>query len=467
MRKLLTIILLALVQHTSAQTLEARFSALAGSGDQLPFWLWANQLGRYDREDPAILGFGLDGRYIHNWDNSDLGVSLGGSFDVLIHSKNPVRYTELYGGMHWKFLEINGGAFADQENYLGLSATNGNLASSRNARPHPKIRAGFNRFVPLFFKWFSVYGFYEEGLLNDERYVINTHLHRKAFYSRFGTPETLTFTLGIEHFVMWGGTHPVYGKLPGWESYFDYVLGKSGGDNALVTDQLNVLGNQYGVYQLQLKKEWSNYTISYYMSHPFDDHSGMELENISDNLYGLFIMSKASDAILKGITIEYYQTTDQSGAFHQVLQPDGTRVGHGRDNYFNHGIYQSGASYFQHGMVSPFFEPERIENGVSMGFISTRFKGVHMGATGKIPADFTWKMMFSYVSNFGNYTNDGEDSFVPHRKQLSSLIQMEWQPSKKPFTVGSAVAADYGSVYDDGINTLRLGIMVYMKWIIF
>lgn len=469
MKRIFIIIISVLVVHQiNAQSLEARFSALAGSGGQLPFWLWANQLGRYNRTDPGVANLGLDGIYIHNWEATGLGVKVGGSFDVLLKSQaqEPVRFTELFGGVNWKFMELTAGAFADEEKFMGLSASNGNLASSGNARPHPKIRAGFNRFVSIL-PWFSVNGFYEEGFLNDDRYVMDTHLHRKAFYFRLGKPASLQFTGGLEHFVMWGGTHPVYGELQGWSNYFDYVLGRSGDENALVTDQINVVGNQYGVYQLEIQKDWEGFSASFYMSHPFDDHSGMELENLPDNLYGLFIKNKKNGAVLEAVSLEYYNTRNQSGAFHMAPQPDGTLAGHGRDNYFNHGVYQSGATYRQFAMVSPFFEPQVMNEGISLGFASTRFSGLHLGASGNISESFNWKTMLSYIDQSGNYNNEGKDSYEPHRKQLSSLFQLEWHAADKPFRIGSSFAADSGSTFDNGNQTTRIGLQGYLIWSIF
>lgn len=465
-RYVFVFIFLLIQQFSHAQTLEASFTTLAGSKDQLPFWLWAGQLGRYDREDAANQRFGLEGVYVRNFGKSGLGFEAGGSFDAFIYSDNPFRFTELYGKIHWNFLELSAGAFADQEKYMGLSASNGNMASARNARPHPKLRAGFNRFVPLVFPWFSIYGFYEEGLLNDKRYVSDTHLHRKALYVRLGSADNLSFTGGLEHFVMWGGTHPVYGKLPGWESYFSYVFGMAGGNNALQTDQLNVLGNQYGVYQLDIRKKWKDYSLSFYLGHPFEDHSGMELENLPDNLYGLFFENRHENAILQGASLEYYYTQNQSGAFHMALQPDGARKGHGRDNYFNHGVYRSGASYQQTAMVSPFFGPEIRNDSISTGFLSTRFSGVHLGARGDISESFHWKGMISYIKHLGNYTTDGLDSFDPPRKQFSSLVGIEWKEPGSPVSLGGSFAFDSGSVYDAGTQTKRLGISVSIRWAI-
>ncbi|WP_167618019.1 capsule assembly Wzi family protein [Maribellus sediminis] len=447
----------------SAQNLQLESNTLAGSNGQLPFWLWANQLGRYDRNNNFIQHFAINGDYGQQISNSDFGFQVATKLDLLLADNNSLRFTELYGELYWRSVQLTAGAVAIPEKYNGLSASNGNLADTRNARPHPAIRVGFKRFVPVFVKWFSIYGFYEEGLLNDDRYVEDTHLHRKAFYFRFGTEETITFTGGLEHYVMWGGTHPVYGELPGWESYFDYVLGRPGGKNDLMTDQLNVMGNQYGTYQLEIRKQWTNFNSVFYVSHPFDDRSGMELENYRDNLYGFFVEINKDEPLIKGILLEYFYTKNQSGPFHLVAQGDGTNSGRGRDNYFNHGVYRSGATYQQFGMVSPFFAPVIIEDGISKGFESTRFSGWHFGATGFLPKSFSWKAMLGQTNHFGQYNKNGEDSFQPAKKQFASYFQLQWQSTKLPLQIGTVLAADKGDLFDTS-ETSRLGFQMSITW---
>ena len=462
-RLLLFAFLFLSVYQGSGQNMDLRFHTLAGTNNRLPFWLWANQLGRYTSENETIQNLEFNGNYNKTIGESAFCISSGVRLNLLLANDNNIRFTELYGGLEWKSLQLNFGAFADQERYEGLSTTNGNMAASRNARPHPKIRAGFNRFVPVN-TWFSIYGFYEEGLLNDNRYVENTHLHRKALYLRFGKAASWQLTAGLEHFVMWGGTHPTYGELQGWEAYFDYVLGKAGGENALPTDKANVAGNSYGTYQLEIKKEWNRFTATFYLSHPFDDKSGMEWDNYKDNLYGLYLTGKSERSLIKSLLLEYFHTKNQSGSTHLVPKPDGKLHGRGLDNYFNHGVYRSGVTYHQMAMVSPLFGPLNDSEGISMGFENTRFSGFHIGAIGFLSESIRWKTMLTYSNNFGQYKSGGLDTYQPSRKQAMSLLELSWQPYGKDLEFGASVAADHGSLYDQGKSTTRLGAMLSVRW---
>ncbi|HYQ57489.1 MAG TPA: capsule assembly Wzi family protein, partial [Draconibacterium sp.] len=358
------------------------------------------------------------------------------------------------------------GAFPEKERYAGLSTTNGNLAASRNARPHPRLRVGFNRFMPVLVDWFSINGFYEEGLLNDNRYVEDTHLHRKALYLRFGKPETVQVTGGLEHFVMWGGTHPEYGELQGWESYMDYVTGSAGDENALMTDQLNVVGNGYGVYQLQVSKVWEKLKTTLYVSHPFDDRSGLRLTNHPDNLLGIHLAFQKEMALIQNVVFECFNTKNQSGQIHLVEGTDGKVHGRGRDDYYNHGVYRSGATYHQMAMVSPLFAPVIVEEDISKGFESTRYTGFHLGADGFFLENWGWKGLLTYTNNFGKHDGNYESTLDPSRKQGSALGELYWHPQQKKFSIAASIAADHGSLYDNGSSTTRLGAMLSFRYIL-
>ncbi len=457
---LFAITLLSAVCTTSfSQSLDINFNTLAGSKGQLPFWLWANQLGRYDQYSENIQHLGFFGNYQHHIRNSNISFKATTDIDVLITNENEIRITQLYGEINWRFLCLQVGTFPDKEVYGGLSTTNGNMSASLNARPYPRIRVGFNRYAYIT-KWLGIYGFYEEGILNDNRDVDNTQLHRKAIYVRLGETQYIQLTGGIEHFVMWNGISPKYGKLQGWDTYFDYILGHRGNKNSLMTDQLNVVGNSYGSYQIKIAKSWRSLDATSYLSHPFDDHSGMVLQNYRDNLIGLFININREYPILKNIVAEYFYTKHQSGRYHLTEAPEWYKHKGGRDDYYNHGVYSSGATYHQMAICSPLFGPVNIEDGISMGFDNTRFAGFHIAAKGFINKSNQWKAIFTYSENYGVYTPEGITTYQPSRSMIATYLQLKHKIEKLPLSITLSTAIDHGSLYDDGENTTRIGGML-------
>lgn len=466
-KQLLSLFLMLItVSSVYAQSVSLDYNTLAGTKNQLPFWLWANQLGQYERNSSCIQNLGLNALYQQKSSESDFTIEAGLDLDLLLADNNDIHFTQLFAGFSWKFLQLQIGAFADEECYAGLSISNGNLAAARNARPHPRLRAGFNRFVPLIAKWLYIKGFYEEGLLNDRRTVDNTHLHRKALYLRFGSSKTIEITGGLEHFVMWGGTHPVYGELQGWDSYIDYISGKAGDENSLMTDQLNVLGNGYGVYQLQLKKNWDKIYTSLYVSHPYDDRSGLRLTNHLDNLWGIHLAFQKKNTLISNLVMEFFNTKNQSGRIHLVEGADGKIHGRGRDDYFNHGVYQSGATYHGMSMVSPLFAPITLAEGISKGFESTRYTGFNLGANGSLSQTVEWKSLICYTNNLGKHDGSGGSTLSPARKQVSALGKIYWYPKEKSFNISTSLSADYGSLYDSGTTTTRMGAMLSICYVL-
>jgi len=116
-----------------------------------------------------------------------------------------------------------------------------------------------------------------------------------------------SLSLGLEHYVFWGGVSPIYGQLPEWNEYFRYVFGMTGGEAANLTDQANASGNQLGSYNLEINKDWQTASVSFYWNHPYEDRSGRELANIRDGLWGAHLGMKNREAFITDIVYEYTQ----------------------------------------------------------------------------------------------------------------------------------------------------------------
>jgi hypothetical protein len=377
---------------------------------------------------------------------------------------NYLQLNRAFAGLSWKGWEIKGGLFYDDIYYAGLSTTNGNLARSQHARPVPKIRiatVGYKK-LPFFKKWFRFKAEYDEGFLNDERYVDGAHLHHKSLYGEFRVAKDLNFYMGLEHYVMWGGTsqNDKIGQLPeDWCSYWRYVLALPGSDKFLETDKKNISGNQLGTYQFEIKKDFKSLSTSIYLSHPWEDNSGLIWRNWRDNLIGIHFHFNKEKKLISDIVYEFTNTRNQSlkDSLYNWDSANGRWRTNEVDNYFNHGIYKSGFTYRQMGLNSPLFFPVTISNGISMGFRSTRFVSHHLGLKGNISRFLYWKGLLTFVQHLGNYTQP----YDPDENQFSGLLDLKYKNPDFPVDLSLSVAADLNNIVG---NNLGFQLTISKSW---
>ncbi|TKG91889.1 hypothetical protein EYV94_19935 [Puteibacter caeruleilacunae] len=426
---------------------------LIGSKGKLPFWLWVNQMGRIEQNEDLSQNFELSYKNNSTTPHSGLSYSYGGRVNANISADQDVDLNELFGGLIYKKIFLKVGKWNDIQLFDGLSSSNKNLISSRNARSYPKLRVGLNDFVG---RKFRIKAFWEEGLLNDKRWVDDTRLHHKALYCQFGKIENLQITFGGEHLVMWGGRSTSEGELPSsFSDYLRVIRGKSGDNNSLAIDQANVMGNHLGVYNLSIEKSFISYDIEFYLSHPFEDNSGMELDNYKDNLYGIHFKNNKKESVLQNVVLEHLYSKNQSGKQH-LVKKSGTDVatGRGRDRYYNHEVYSSGFTY--HGMVmtSPLFGPVQYnEDGIPIQITNNLISAWHLGMNGYLNEQLKWELKLTHSKNGGTM-----DVYYPsNRSQFSSLLGFSYQCPKLPMTLKLDMALDKGELWDDGVDTTRFG----------
>jgi hypothetical protein len=424
---------------------------LASSGEDLPFWMTSNQNGVYTQLNSSYVLFqaglsrSLDRDILKKW-----GYAYGANMVYGIAGKSDFHPNEYWAGVRFHQLILKAGAQSDPIIYGGLSSTNGNMYRSRNARPVPGLSLSTNGYIPFLFakKWFSFRFLYEEGILKDKQFVTDAHLHRKNLYLRFTPSPSLSFSLGLEHYVFWGGYSSKYGQLPEWSQYWRYIGGFAGGAGATLNDQMNASGNQLGSYNFELKKDWKTKSATFYWNHPFEDRSGMELDNLRDGLWGIYLLTHKRSSLITDIVYEYMNTRNQSGSIHpnsHITPGDPNKMtGRGRDNYFNHGIYTSGFTHYQHMMGSPLFVPTIDANGISTGFESTRMWMHHLGISGALGDGFFWKSLMTFSRNFGTY----EKPYSVPLNEFSFLAECSYAGAKLPFVVKAGLAGDYGERFE-------------------
>lgn len=436
-------------------------STLAATDDAMPLWLSSNRNGKVIPTGSfwniSELSIGQNGAANSS---SSFSYSWGGNYVVALGESGFHHHlNQLFAGISLNNWALTAGAFRDPVRYAGLSTTNGNLARSRNARPYPKVRLSTAAWKPVPFTNNHLHfkAEYDEGLLNDDRYVSNARMHHKSLYFRVQPAPSWEITAGLEHHVMWSGTsrNEEIGELPrDLKAYLRYITGSSGSEEFPLTDRNNRAGNQLGTYQLEVRKYFAEMELTFYLSHPFEDLSGMNWRNWPDNLLGIHIHFNSNKPKEKqwvtDVVYEFTNTRQQSirDSLYEWNETTGKWARQEPDNYFNHSVYKNSMTYHRQVMVSPLFFPVTLgEDGLptdgryALG--SNRFFAHHVGARGYLFSEYLkWKGLLTYIRHLGLHGKPYDTA----RNQLSGLLEMHYASPRFPVELGIAIAADAGNV---------------------
>jgi hypothetical protein len=442
---------------SSKTVFSVSFNSYASTGKDLPFWLRSNQNGAFTSENGyyqllrAGFAHGEVSDSTKNWD-----FSYGTTMIAGIGTKAGLQMNQYWFGARYKWLKVKLGARNDSVRFAGLSHTNGNMIWSGNARPLPGLSFSTNGYIPLFSqnKWFTFKALYEENFLIDDRDMINAMLHHKYLYGK-ATLKDWSFTIGLDHWVYWGGTSRYHGKNTGIESYPRYVLGLSGGKNSSSGDKKNVAGNTIGMYVLEVEKNLGGNVLTFYWNHPFEDRSGLEMANMPDGLWGVHYRNKNRKAFVSDIVYEFLATMNQSGPNHLIPSDvAGVMTGRGRDNYFalapnySDNFYSSGHVFYNKMMGTPLFMPVIGADGLSKGFDNTRIEMHHLGMGGNIVDGLTWKSLLTWSRSNGTYEKD----YPVPLNQFSCLAECRYRLSQLPLSLNLGVAGDIGDRFEKQVG---------------
>ena len=367
---------------------QAQTSVLGSTENTLPFWLSHNTRGRIGKHTNLTgLASGRLGYELRNGSFLESGAGL-----LLRDNASDRDYLdELYLSYFFDSFYVTAGRKQRPELYRGLSATNENILWSLNSRPLPGISVGTTAPVMLL-PGFGFEAKWEEFLMEEDRNVPWTRVHHKSLHVVIRPQRDWEVKAGLQHFVQWGGVSPEFGAQPvGLKDYLKIITGRDGGDNSISTEQQNSLGNHLGSWELSVSKDSEDHYLKLIYNNIFEDGSGSRLANFPDGRYGIFFDFKNSDRLVKAIMYEFYYTRDQS------------KTGpHLYDQYFNSYLYQSGWTYYQQVIGTPFFtydaEQERI--------INNKFIAHHFGISGTLLTEYSsypYKLLLSYSHNEGTY----------------------------------------------------------------
>ncbi|WP_321995861.1 capsule assembly Wzi family protein [Draconibacterium orientale] len=430
-------------------------STIIANNSQLPLWLYANKHGKVNQKN-NFLNVSEISISNTNWNKNDNKIqwNWGGNFLYAISNKNYFQLNQAYLGIEFKGWQLKGGLFYDQEYYDGLSSTNGNLLRSGNARPYPNLRFYTPEYKPLTFiaKWLYFKFEYDEGLLNDNRYVENTHLHHKSIYFLVNSKPDWTIELGLEHYLMWGGTskNPNIGSFPsGFGQYFRYVLKLNASSDFPEYDQQNAAGNHVGTYQFKFTKYHKLLDYSIYLSHPIETQKGLEWKNWPDNLLGIHVNFNNKSQLISNIVYEFTNTKHQN-LTNSLLNDNDNQVWKREfyEDYFNNTAYKSGYTYKQMILGSPLFfnlrESSDDYGNTWYDMESNRFTAHHVGMSGLLLDKIKWKGQCTYIEHLGTF----HDAFEFKHKQISALLDLQYTNQHFPVIPGLVFAFDYGNTIE-------------------
>lgn len=438
------------------------------SGDSLPFWLHTNKYGIVPEDNNGLIQLKVFSDFKESY--SDFNFSYAASVVASQAKSSDIMVDELFFLATWKTIIADIGVKHRDVQYDGLSATNGDLLYSTNSRSYPELSIGFSDFVPVPFtnNLLSIKGVFSNGIMLDNRYVDNTNVHHKNAFLRVGKEKGFSFIVGIDHYVEWGGTSPIWGDLGGFDAFLDAVLVRSGDvltdseGNVSTNESFNKAGNHLGQNVFKFAYNKPKYQMELGFKSMNEDKSGdfTHLKNTKDWNVNFYLHLKNSK-LISSFLYEYFYTKDQSGYSIDTEKEEESVIGF--DNYFANSVYRSGWTSYQRTIGLPLITPS-MSGGIVTGISNNAIEAHHFGFTGEV-GKFKYKAMFTYSKNYGNalLKNDGNGyeeenyyktyTYPDPLKQQSYLLELSLPPLNNfPFLISTSIAMDQGEYLSDNFG---------------
>ncbi len=340
--------------------------------------------------------------------------------------------------------------------------TTGNFLMSSNARPVPRVGAGFFDYVTLPYTggYISVKGaMYMGWPLNDDnpKSTRDVWLHEKFAYVRWERNGFKPYA-GLIHSAMFGGIAPDGSKIAKdfWATFRAAGSSKLGGG-----EETNAAGAHMGLWDFGLDYSDEGRIMKFYCMKPFADASGMRLINGRnlDHVLGFYYKSKTKRPI-SAFSFEWVKTDYQCGSgLADPLDPEENRgiwpgeitesnfrewmarrfpevntegwerktvykyLKHlwnfgqpfgGRDTYMNNGMYYQGWAHkglstgtplMHTAEMAAIYAPQWKSNN-DMAFVNNRVVALHLGSKGYVNNHLLWRVKYTCSWNRGSYPEE-------------------------------------------------------------
>lgn len=437
---------------------EAQLSATDG---QTPLWLNANRHGLSSLESTNGYLRGAIERPLSTDSLRRWGIGYGIDVALPYHYTSKIVVQQAYGELRWLHGVLSVGAKEYPMELKNNLLSSGSQALGINARPVPQVRIALPNYwvLPILNGWLRMKGHIAYGKTTDDQWqkdftelkqahTEGTRYHSKAGYLMIGNPERfvpLSVELGLEMAAQFGGT--VYIPNSDGFSVFHGNNGLSGMWRAFMpggadapeegTEYQNAEGNQLGSWLVRVNYDSDTWKLGLYAEKYFEDHSSMlQLDydgygtgeewnvakkrryffyDLKDILLGIEF-NKKYGTWLRDIVFEYLYTKYQSGpVYHDHTQAMADHIS-GRDNYYNHYLYNAWHHWGQ-AIGNPLYRsPIYNDNGI-IRFENTRFVAFHLGLSGAPANRLSYRLLATYQTGYGTY-------HIPYNKSRHNFSGM-------------------------------------------
>lgn len=403
-----------------------------------------------------------------------------GSRQFVINSQGPapVWLQQLWAGVKFRGVYLRAGMWNRDNSLFDSRLGVGDIVLGDNARPVPRVAAGFIDFqnIPFTNGWVQICGELSWGKMADAKWNENhfnyyndflttgVWMHFASCHFRTNPKQPFSLTIGMQSAAQFGGATTWYKQGQVRQTYKvdlkfkDFInafFPWSGSSATIAGDQIYYPGNHLGSWDLQLRYRLrGGDEISAYMQSPWEDGSGIGKLNGFDGVWGLAYHAADRKAILTGAVAEYVDFTNQSGPMHWApADHPATQVpsqATGADDYYNNYMYNGWMNYGQ--TIGTSFIPGTIYN--TDGYLrvtDNRVRGFRLGAEGYVIPSVEWRALLSYRTSWGT-------SLLPKPERTSAtsmLLEADWKlPMLTGFRLRGSVAWDAGHLLGNNFGAM-------------
>lgn len=445
----------------------ATLFAAGGSGDNLPFWLSANQYGTID---PRSANGGLRFSAYRPFSRQE-GIDYALGVDLLgrVSHHATVYAPRLYGRLRYGGLQLTVGRREQVIGRVDTSLSLGSVTWSRNATPPPKVSLSSDGYlaVPGTGGFLAGKGYFAHGWLGQDRFVEGAFLHEKYLYLRLLPADVpVNGHAGLVHHATWGGTSPLAGhQAAGFDDWLDVVLGRRNAGEG-TPGAPAAQANHMAAYDFSVSLDFGDGRGLVYRQFYHEDTPSLLFRNPWDGSWGLGYRRNEPTALVNAILWEHVRMTRQNAKFSEGEE-------RGADVYYGHSLYRSGWTYEGRTLGMPLLIPASRTPGLRddlPGIGNSIVVAHHVGIEGALGRRHSYQLLGTYSRNYGAQgvcepTDDSicgarTDRRTPRRDQYSFRVEVRG-PILDQHNLGfrTALAFDTGSFYED-----RLGVSVALSW---